>query len=142
MFICKEGFSQQAISSSGKSTGILDNDGTISYTIGQVAYLTTEGMSQGVQKSFEYFDLSVTDNEALIKVYPNPATTQINLDLGSIDTSKLSYELINLNGQMVGQGTLQSVNPTIFVGHLQESVYVLKLKDNNRQILLKKLIKR
>ncbi len=81
-------------------------------------------------------DVNNVSNE--ISLYPNPASTTINLE---VPTSKnnLKYALINVSGQVVSKGTLY--NNQIDVSSLTSGIYFIQL-DIDGELGLKKFVKK
>jgi Secretion system C-terminal sorting domain len=76
-----------------------------------------------------------------MKVYPNPATTQITLNLPE---SKEAYQirLIDLNGKIVYQASNQVADPTIDIESLPSGMYVVQiLSKHNTVINAQKFVK-
>jgi len=82
--------------------------------------------------------LSVGDNLAdLVNIYPNPATTIVNIDAPS-SVEILSVSLFDVLGKDTG---VSLNNGTIDVSHLSRGVYILKVQSA-KGTLTQKLIKR
>ena len=68
---------------------VSNNSGSISYSIGQVAYQSTSNasgsVSQGVQHAFEISTLSLEENKFnfMLNAFPNPTTENLNLHVGN-----------------------------------------------------------
>ena len=71
-------------------------------------------------------------------VYPNPASDQLTIK--STPVEKASYALLNIMGQEVGEGNLGSSGQTINTGNLNNGIYLLVLKINNRMVQQQKII--
>jgi hypothetical protein len=81
--------------------------------------------------------LGVGDNLAdLVSIYPNPATTVLNVDLPS-NVEVLSAQLYDVLGKDTG---LQLVNGTINTSNLNRGVYILNLKTD-KGTLTQKVVK-
>ncbi len=76
------------------------------------------------------------------KVQPNPATDQIRLHL-SYDQIRFNYqfELIDVMGQMVENGTIERPQQTIQTAHLSSGAYFIRLKKDGRVVNQYKFIK-
>lgn len=69
------------------------------------------------------------DTEGLV-AYPNPATTQVNLNLPQIDNvQRVSIELIDMNGNMTKQWQLdgQSANANLDIHDIQPGMYYIRV---------------
>jgi hypothetical protein len=64
-----------------------------------------------------------------LKVYPNPATSTLNLDIDAATATISNYSLVNLQGQVVLSNDVNStsINTSIDVSNVSNGVYFLKL---------------
>jgi hypothetical protein len=83
LFFLKGNAQQSVNAGGGNATG---SNGNLSYTIGQIDYVSATGsngsVSQGVQQPLEIFTLGKDDFPNIMlqaTVYPNPTTSVINL---------------------------------------------------------------
>ena len=75
-----------------------------------------------------------------INIFPNPTNNFINIELGEVENlEKVNYQLININGQLVQSGQLQSAK--IDIQNLPSGFYALKLLIDNQQIAISKVLK-
>jgi hypothetical protein len=76
------------------------------------------------------------ENQARLRILPNPSNGIFNLELNSSGQNKLSWSLIDAQGKMVKKGSLKSgSNKTIshqfnFSG-MPAGTYYLEIKDGN-----------
>ncbi|NCT19326.1 MAG: T9SS type A sorting domain-containing protein, partial [Flavobacteriia bacterium] len=77
-----------------------------------------------------------------ISIFPNPATTIINV--ANNNSTQLSYQLYSINGQLILGDTLPHVNNTISVEFLSEGIYFLKLEDaaSNNSLVKRIVVKK
>ncbi len=88
---------------------IVNAFGNISYTIGQLDYIsTTKGavvtLSEGMQQVYnllpftyiEYIDRSTT-----LSVWPNPVIDHLYIKVNSNNYSGIAYQIMNMNGQLI-----------------------------------------
>lgn len=77
-------------------------------------------------------------NQLSSVVYPNPATTEINLesDLGVFE----KYAILDMTGKNVGNGIISNVQTTISIASLANGIYILKL-TGEKQTATHKIIK-
>jgi hypothetical protein len=81
--------------------------------------------------------LSVEENNLeMVEIYPNPSNSKINIT--NIDNA--NYTIVNLTGQSVAKGKIDSINNTINLTTLKSGLYILSLKTNGKR-LIKKIIK-
>jgi len=88
--------------------------------------------------------LGLDDNNPLssVKVYPNPASTEINIDLTSIQSGIEAINLRDNTGKLIQ--TLNNVNAgvtSIDVSGLADGIYLLELVNNNQINTLKVVVK-
>lgn len=76
------------------------------------------------------------------QLYPNPATTQLTLDL-SYDTRWLgkNLKIINIQGQTIMNVTVTTKNQPIDISRLQPGVYLLAAKQDDGQSMKLKFVK-
>jgi hypothetical protein len=132
--------------SGGNATG---SGGSVSYSIGQVAYSTNSGsngsVAQGVQQPFEI--LVVTSIEKAkgisleIVLYPNPATDFIMLKLENCEIEDLRYQLFDINGNLLLSNKVEGNETNIAMSNLVSATYFLKVTDNKKVIKTFKIIK-
>lgn len=80
------------------------------------------------------------DFEMLSKVYPNPVTAILNIELHE-NTSATPYHLSDLNGKIVLKGELRGNSGKINMGHLPNGMYVLTFTSSDEQTETVKIIK-
>ncbi len=133
------------IASGGNATGI---GGTVSYSIGQVAYTTATGsggtVNQGVQQPFEIVTLG-TDNFPEITlsmtVYPNPTTSIVNLKVGNFNFENLQFNLSDITGKLLESQKINNQETQIQMENLPQAIYLLNVFENNKTIKTFKIIK-
>jgi len=77
--------------------------------------------------------LSVKENtQENIAVYPNPVTTELNVDL----EEPSSYEIYSFDGKLQSTGEL-SLNETIDVSRLEDGMYILQLGEYSARFVKK-----
>jgi hypothetical protein len=124
------------------------NGGSVSFSIGQVVYFSNSAnngtVSQGIQYAFEIFTLSTSEMEQNIslKIYPNPTTWQLTMEMAELKNNDISYELINIQGIQVDNGLLGSQYTYINFSNLPSATYVLNvLNQENKKLQSFKIIK-
>ncbi len=71
-----------------------------------------------------------TDGIRHIRIYPNPASSAVNLTLGLEEASELSISLFNILGETVrsqGFGTVRELSATVDLDDLSGGVYMLRI---------------
>lgn len=128
VFTCVEIHAQDAITvSGGNATG---SGGSLSYSIGQVAYTnhtsSSYNLEKGVQRAYEIEVLSEEnhDEDFLIRAFPNPTTDILQIDL-PLRISFKELRLFSSDGRLVIQSNILTQNPRLALGHLPVGVYLL-----------------
>lgn len=137
---------QASVASGGNATG---TGGTVSYTMGQVAYKTqsstTGTITQGVQQPFEIITLSgeefTTINLELI-VYPNPTVANVNLSIKNYPIENLNYQLFDINGRLLSNNKILTEETVVDMERYPTATYLLKVTSNNKEIKIFKIIKK
>lgn len=139
--------SQESIAATGGES--VGSGGTSSYTLGQVFYTATTGsngtISQGIQKSIELFALS---NPALTSVnleaviYPNPTSDQVMLTITDIALTDLGYVLLDIQGKVVSNAKINTIDTRVSLQGLSVGTYVLKVNQKNSELKTFKIIKK
>ena len=135
-----------ASAASGNATGI---GGAVSYTIGQVAYITNSASSgiitQGVQQPFEIMvatGIEYTKDISLeCSVYPNPATSFLKLKVNSNNAENLIYKLFDMSGKLIRTNKIDGNETIISMENIVPSAYFLKITENNKEVKTFKIIK-
>ena len=142
------GFSnaQQAIDASGGDA--IGTNGKVSYSIGQVAYVSATGsngsVSQGVQQPFEIFTLGTDHFPTIILqalVYPNPTSANVILKMENYSLENASIQLYDIQGRTVIEQKISQNETSITMENLAASNYILQVLDNKKPIKSFKIIK-
>ena len=78
-----------------------------------------------------------TQKEEDLRVYPNPFSNKLYVDIQNKD--ELYYELIGIDGRRIRSGMLQS--GSIETSALNNGLYIIKISDHKTFTITKKLIK-
>ena len=137
---------QQVFTAAGG--GASGSGGTAAYSVGQIVYTTNTGaagsVAQGVQQPYEIsIVLGVEDHQISLnmKVYPNPTSDFLMLNVGNFDLSTLNFELYEINGKLIESKKITSSTETISLENLPSSTYFLKITSNNQEVKTFKIIK-
>jgi hypothetical protein len=130
----------------GEATG---NDGTVSYTVGQVVYSTNSGttgvVSEGVQQPFEIYVVTALDDvkqiDLSVMAYPNPTTHFLILEIKGGVQPKYWAALYDFNGKMLMQKKITASKTEFATDNLVSATYFLKLTEGNREVKTFKIIK-
>jgi hypothetical protein len=138
---------QESIATSGGNfTGV---GGSVSYTIGQVAFSAISGTNgtvvQGVQQPYEISVVTAVENTEEITlnciVYPNPTRNTIKLSVDSPDFDNMSYRLFDIKGNLIQEMKVESEETEISMTNLVPSAYFLKVIKNKKELKTFKIIK-
>lgn len=130
--------------SGGDATG---SGGSVAYSVGQIAHSSNTGSggteSQGVQQT--YFVSTVGSNELSLNyslsVFPNPTTNSLTIETSEISGKKLSYQLFNMQAQLLKSNQIVNDITTIDSEELPKGTYFLKIHDAEQEIKSFKIIK-
>lgn len=145
LFFLKANAQQSLNAAGGDATG---SNGKISYSIGQIDYVSATGsngsVSQGVQQPFEIFTLGTDDFPNIILqaiVYPNPTSSNINLIIENYSIDNLHYNLYDIQGRSIANQKITQQGTNITMENLQSANYFLQVFDNNKTLKTFKIIK-
>jgi hypothetical protein len=140
------GNTQAATTSSGsdsKGTG-----GFVSWSVGQVAYTSSTGkggvnsIAAGVQQAYTISVIKLRSAANFsYSVYPNPTADNLILEAPNFKTGKITYQLLDLNGNILRSDFISGNRTEINTGTLPSSVYILQIIQENKQIQSFKIIK-
>jgi hypothetical protein len=122
-------FSQSSINSSGGD--VLSPEGSVAFSIGipVYTYFDNDGgsITQGVQHTYDVEeDLSIDENDfLLIKVYPNPSSDLITLELDGV----FQYRLFDSKGALIAESSGEK-SAQIDMRHLTPAAYFIKVSSD------------
>jgi hypothetical protein len=131
--------------------------GSIAWTLGQTAYMTSTGSNgsqiQGVQQPYELqFFPGIDEQAPAVKpwftLYPNPGSEVCRLKIsdhdqnGSMDYQGLHFELHDMNGQKLLNQEIKEGETIISLGILAKGTYLVSLWKTSTCLQISKLIKR
>jgi len=135
---------QATLPSGGVASG---SGGTVSYSIGQVAYIDNTGstgsVSQGVQQAFEIFSVGINETTLNISasVYPNPTNDNLTLQVPDFNNEKLIYQLFDVQGRLVESKPITAEKTQINMSYLPSATYLVYVSQNNKTVQTFKIIK-
>ena len=135
---------QAVIAAGGDVTG---GGGSVSYSIGQTAYLTKTGnnnsITEGVQQPYE-ISVTVGVNETGVtlemSVYPNPTTGYLILNVEI--SENLTYQLYDGLGRVIKKDIIKSNDTRIYLDDLANATYFLSVKSKDKTLKTFKIIKK
>jgi len=138
-------FAQESTVSSGNN--ISSSSGSITYSIGQVAYITNTGSngstSQGVQQPYEIYVLSSSNiiTDLNIKVYPNPVCDILTLQYLNYTNEKIGFQILNIEGKLIRFENMTSSEAQIDFRSLASGEYFVKVTDGFKELKVFKIVK-
>jgi hypothetical protein len=141
-------YSQESVVvSGGNATG---TGGSSSYSVGQVVYTSLPGANnyilQGVQQPYEIITLGNDEFKEInleMTAYPNPTIDILNLVVVNDKLDNLSYNIFDINGKLVSINSKITTSETkVSLQELNQGIYFLAIKENNKTIKTFKIIKK
>jgi hypothetical protein len=120
--------------------------GSISFTVGQVACTTLSNVQgnvqQGVQIAYEIYT-DVKENSLIIEsyVFPNPTTDFITLKISNYNSDDLYYQLIGQQGEIFFLQKINNGETKLNMINFAAGSYYLKLYNSNNSFKTYKIIK-
>jgi hypothetical protein len=136
---------QESINPTGANAS--GSEGSVSYSVGQVIYTTNSGTNgsvvQGVQQPYE---ISVVTSLEVAKsinlsVYPNPTTDYLTVSISEFEISNLSYQLYDLNGELLQSEKITSNQTNIAMSNFVPATYFVKVVQESKEVKTFKIIK-
>ena len=136
-------FSQSSVvSAGGEATG----DGSVSFSVGQTAYMTAANengsLSQGVQQAYvitEETGIEITQIQ--LRAFPNPTNDVLNLTIDGGDFKKMTYALYNNTSKLMTKGSINGSETQISMGAYKAGVYFLEVKADGKAVKRFKVVK-
>lgn len=140
-------FAQEVVSSSGGSASGMG--GTVSYTIGQVSFMSYSGTNgsawQGVQHGYE---IKTGIEESLIQIeltaYPNPTSDFLYLRIKNYENRQMVFNLFDMQGKLLLKENIFENLSIINMGDYLPSTYILTIQDikSNKKLKTVQIIKK
>ncbi len=73
--------------------------------------------------------------------YPNPTQELLNLRVGNYNQEKLAYKLIDLEGKVISEATINSETTAIDIKQLPVATYFVEVYNDAKKIQVFKIIK-
>jgi hypothetical protein len=140
-------YAQEGISASGGDAS--GSGGTVSYTLGQVAFTTNTGTggseAQGVQQAFEVSIVSGIEETNGISLrflaYPNPVSEVLILKIEGELKVPYVLSLYDINGVLIMSKETGGRETSIDMKNLLPATYFLKVTNFNKVVKTFKIIK-
>lgn len=137
---------ESANTAGGNGTGA---GGSVSYSVGQVAYTTNTSSSgnvaQGVQHAYEIFTVGLMENDIAISLtaFPNPTIDNLIVQVEDVERLKLKFQLFDAQGRLVNNGELGTHQTIINMSELSPAVYFINVVTReNKTVKSFKIIKK
>ena len=136
-------FAQSSVvSAGGEATG----DGSVSFSVGQTAYMTATNengsLSQGVQQAYvitEETGIEITQIQ--LRAFPNPTSDVLNLQINGGDFKNVSYALYNNTSKLITKGSVNGSEMQIQMGAYKAGVYFVEVKADGKAVKKFKVVK-
>lgn len=146
LFITTASYAQETIpASGGDASGV---GGSVSYTVGQVAYTTNIGLGnsigEGVQQPYEISAITgieVPGIDLELIVFPNPTQNILTLQMSEINKEDLSYLLFNMHGKVLQNRLITSNTETIVMEGLPQATFILQVRRKQEVVKTFQIIK-
>lgn len=134
--VCIANAQQGSVSAGGEA--VSGANGTVSYSIGQVAYSYagdgSHSVSEGVQQPYE-ISVVTSNNEISgtisYNVYPNPTVSGVNLAV-SENTGDMNVQLFDTQGKLIAEQKINSSVTSIPMEKLATGTYLLSVSTNKK----------
>ncbi|OFX26724.1 MAG: hypothetical protein A2033_08935 [Bacteroidetes bacterium GWA2_31_9] len=140
-------YAQETVATAGAD--ISGTDGTISFTVGQIANKTIIGsngyISEGVHQPIEISTISKLTKEDKsdyeINVYPNPTNEFVFVKINNKKSEQLNYQLFDINNKLIESNNVSDIETKISLIERKASTYFLKISNQANEIQTFKIIK-
>ena len=138
-------FGQTSVNTAGGE--VKNSSGSVSYSIGQVAYTSVSysngSVSQGVQQAYQISTLNLEEKafNFSLSVYPNPTQDNLNLRVGNYRQEQMVYRLLDSGGNLLSESKVQSQETVIEMHQLPNATYFVEVHHENKKVQSFKIIK-
>ena len=132
-----QSISPQSVNSAGVKMS--QTNGSLSFNLGEVVVLSASDLDSNTINSGFISGATITTqvlevpNVDLlnVRVYPNPTTTMITVDVMDTQLSQMIIEIVDMNGKVVSKGTYAGISNKIGINasSWENGNYILQLKD-------------
>jgi hypothetical protein len=135
---------QELVSSAGGMYS--DAQLNVSWTIGESVIETFTGENYVLTQGFQQPGLALVGIENLdeqfadVKVYPNPTSDYVRLDL-NVDIKNLSYRLLNASGKVIDTEIIQNPSTKISFSEVEAGIYLVQLMDGSKSVKIFRIVK-
>jgi len=138
-------FGQTSVNTAGGD--VSNTSGSVSYSIGQVAYQSTSNasgsVSQGVQQAYVISTLELMENvfNFSLSAFPNPTQENLHLRVGNFNQEQLSYKLIDTEGKLLNQGEILTQETELDMRQYAVANYFVEVHHAGKKVQTFKIIK-
>lgn len=133
--------SQQAVVISGSN--ILTSSGSVSYSIGQIDYIsigTGVTVSQGMQQAYGKL-VELIDSNIRVMVWPNPVFNSLNIKVSDINGTGITSQLFTIDGKLLESRIVKENFLNINMTHYAGATYILVVAHLSKKPISFKIIK-
>ena len=124
---------QESLNTTGNNDS--NNNGSVSYSVGQITYQTNTGTNgsviEGVQQPYKISvvtDIEEAKNINLsIAAYPNPTTNYLTLEVKNFELSNLNFQLLDIRGKLLQKKKITDSQTKIIMNNLVPATYFVKI---------------
>ncbi len=80
-------------------------------------------------------------NDAELKVYPNPATTAVNVEIGNYTGKNMQLNMFDLAGRMLKNVPVTQAKTQIDIAELPQGVYLISVYENGVKVGVSRFVK-
>ena len=136
-FVILSAQAQESVAASGGSVN--DSSGALSFTVGSIAHNTMSSdagmVVSGVLQPYEISQLTSLEQQkafgVVCKVFPNPTTQYLTLQLASNRTNSGSFKasVFKVDGSLIQTFQVFNDEAKIEMGNYKQGTYILKILD-------------
>ncbi|MDN3695416.1 T9SS type A sorting domain-containing protein [Chryseobacterium tructae] len=138
---------QSAVLATGAD--ISGGNGSVSYSIGQTAYLykgANNQLLEGVQQPYEITTLAAHETRASnlegILLYPNPFKDFLYLEFTTNDFKNADYQLYDAQGKLIKKDLILQSKSELNFSELPSAMYIIRINKHGENIKTFKIIKK
>ena len=126
-----------------------NDNGSISWTLGETVVGTLETSDGIVTQGFQQSNLEVTttveepeDLDIQTTAYPNPVQNQLTVEVQNQENLELHYQLFDLNGKLLQEEPVEASRFTLSLGEYPAGQYILQIRSDQELIKSFNIVKR
>jgi hypothetical protein len=137
---------QSAVLATG--TNASGGAGSVSYSVGQIAYLskgTPSQVMEGIQQAYEITTLATNESSSKqegILLYPNPFQDKLYLDFTVNNYKDSEYQLFDAQGKLIKSEKIWQSKSEFNFSALPSALYIIRINKNGENIKTFKIIKK